>query len=42
MVRVAGRRDFQLGLPRRIPAFAADYSTEVGARTKDQGLRTRD
>ena len=46
MVRVAGRRDVQLALPRSIPAFAADYTTPGGERTeqrtKDQGLRTKD
>jgi len=31
LVRVAGRRDFQLALPNIVPAFFADYRT-----TKDQ------
>jgi hypothetical protein len=48
MVRVAGRRDFQLALPCIVPAFAADYETEDRARTsgrartKDVGLGTKD
>jgi hypothetical protein len=49
MVRVAGRRDFQLALPRVVPSFAADYATEdqdqdqgPRTRTKDQALRTKD
>ena len=41
LVRVAGRRDLQLALPRIVPSFAVDYATEDDERTKDQGL-TRD
>jgi hypothetical protein len=54
MVLVAGRRDFQLALPRVVPDFSADYGTEDKermrneplirdqARTKDQALGTKD
>ena len=42
LVRVAGRRDLQLALPRIVPSFAVDYATEDDERTMDQGLRTRD
>jgi hypothetical protein len=42
MVRIAGRRDFRLALPRSVPSFAADYAAEGGERTKNQGLRTKD
>jgi hypothetical protein len=42
MMRIAGRRDFRLALPRIVPSFAADYATEDGERTKNQGLRTKD